>query len=121
MKRLKGNSLNRKYKRIQGYLSDKCVLILMHFVAIVAQVFEVFMKPLESKEPTIHILYPECIGTDSFSSRKIYERIMIWNRVKQKNYDVNDTNKPMCSIELISLKIDNASNHKILIYFSSNI
>ena len=89
----------------------------MHFMAIAAQVFKAFMKPLKSKEPTIYILHPKCMGTDSFSSPKIYERIMIWNRIKQKNYDVKDTNKPMCSSELISLKIDNASNHKILIYF----
>ena len=38
------------YKRIKKYLTDKRVLILMHFVVSAAQDFQSFMKPLQDQK-----------------------------------------------------------------------
>ena len=56
-----GISLNARYTRIKTYLTDPKVLILMHFVASVAQDFQKFLKPLQKLEPMIHMLHPKCM------------------------------------------------------------
>ena len=53
-----GVSSTARYTRIKTYLTNPKVVILMHFVASVAQDFQKFLKPLLKLEPMIHLLIP---------------------------------------------------------------
>ena len=46
-----GIGFTTRYKSTKDYLTDHRVLILMHFVVLVSQDFQTFMKPLQRKEP----------------------------------------------------------------------
>ena len=48
-----GISSTARYRCIKTYLTDQKVLILMHFVASMAQDFQKFLKPLQKLDPMI--------------------------------------------------------------------
>ena len=64
------------YKRIKKYLTDKRVLILMHFVVSAAQDFQSFMKPLQDqKKPWFMFSTPNVC--DPFIAPKIHKKSLV--------------------------------------------
>ena len=100
-----GISSTIRYKRIKEYLTDKRVFIIMHFVASVAQDFQVFMKLLQTRSPMIHILHSKCMEL----IHTLLQRFMKQEKIMKSN----DENKPIGANKLIDLKVDEPSNQKV--------
>ena len=90
---------------MREYLTDKCVLILMHFMVSIAQDFESFMKPLQNQRPMIHVLHLKCIDL----IHSLLQRFMENDKVMRSK----EPTKRIGANKLVDLNIDDASNHKV--------
>ena len=93
------------YTCIKTYLTSLKVLILMHFIASVAQNFQIFFKPLQKLEPMIHLLYPKCIEL----IQDLLVRFMKPETSFKPNRKLIDVN------ELVELSLTRSSNQKVIV------
>ena len=94
-----------QYKLVKEYLTDKRVLILMHFVVCVAQDFQSFMKSLQNQKLMTHVRIPKCMDLIHL----LLQRFM-------KNYKVMRSKEPIKrngANQLDDVNINDASNHKV--------
>ena len=99
-----GIASTAKYNCIREYLTDKRVLILMHLVVSVAQVFQLFIKSLQSQKPMIHVLYSKFM--DQIHS--LLQRFMKIDKVIRSK----EPTKWISANKLVDLNVDDPSNPK---------
>ena len=99
-----GISSTARYIRIETYLTDPKVLILMHFFASVGQDFQKFLKPLQKLEPMIHLLNPKCMEL----MQDLLVRFMKPETLFKPNRKFIGVN------ELVELSLARSSNQKVI-------
>ena len=100
-----GISSTARCTRIKTYLTDPKVLILMHFVASVAQDFQKFLKPLQKLDPMIYLLHLKCMElTQDLLVRFMKPETLF--KPYQKFIGVS---------ELVELSLTRSSNQKVII------
>eukprot|EP00111_Clytia_hemisphaerica_P012166 TCONS_00035734-protein len=99
-----GIAATSRYKRIKQYLTDERVLIVMHFVASVAQDFQAFIKPLQTKSPMIHILHSKCTKL----IHTLLRRFILENKISNSK-----TKKPIGTNKLLDLEVKDSTNQTV--------
>ena len=100
----RGIASTAKYNCVREYLTDKRVLILIHLVISVAQVFQLFIKSLQNQKPMIHVLYSRCM--DQIHS--LLQRFMKIDKVIRSK----GPTKWIGANKLVDLNVDDRSNLK---------
>ena len=101
----RGIAFTVQYKLVKEYLTDKRVLILMHFVVCAAQDFQSFMKSLQNQKLMIHVRIPKFMDLIHL----LLQRFMKNDKVMRSK----EPTKRNGANQLDDLNINDASNHKV--------
>ena len=93
------------YTCIKTYLTSLKVLILMHFIASVAQNFQIFFKPLQKLELMTHLLYPKCM--------ELIQDLLV--RFMKPETSFKPNRKLIGVNELVELSLTRSSNQKVIV------
>ena len=88
----------QRYVRLKISLSDPTMEAYVGFVAFVAQDFESFLMPFQSKEPMIHHLYPAMLSLLYELQRKFIRKSKLNAEDLSQNFTIEmSTEKKMSS------------------------
>ena len=91
--------------KLENYLTDKRVLLLVCFMVSVAQNFQSLMKPLKNQKPMIHVLHLTCMDLIHLLLQRFIENDKVMRSKKPT--------KRIGANKLVDLNIDDVPNHKV--------
>lgn len=102
-----GISSTERYQRIKSALSDKNVPILLAFIVFLSNDFNDFIKPLQTNEPMIHVLFQKSMTL----IQKLLQKF-----VKTNKFINSKTRKCIGSNDLQELDVSSPEIQKVGIY-----
>ena len=91
--------------KLENYLTDKRVLLLVCFMVSLAQDFQSLMKPLQNQKPMIHVLHLTCMDLIHLLLQRFIENDKVMRSKKPTKW--------IRANKLVDLNIDDAPNHKV--------